>query len=252
MAGFVKPHDGLADLRLDTGLHLGLGLVLAALAAWTGGRLLDLPPLYTGQTIAVFMAIAVIVFLTLPRHLPWRRFGAANRVTLLRAVIAALLAGLVGQAGGAAGSGWLLASLAGLALALDGLDGWAARQSGMASRFGARFDMELDGFFILVLSALVFELGKAGAWVLLSGMMRYGFVGAAMLWPALSRPLPASRRRQGICALQTGALVFCLTPLAEPPLSALAAALALGLLAWSFVRDLNWLTRNPGREAKYP
>jgi len=252
LAGFVKPHDGLAALRIDSGLHLGLGLALAALTAWMGGKLLDLPALYLGQTIAVFAAMAVMIFLALPQHLPRRRFGAANRVTLMRAVIAALFAGLVGQAGGAAEAGWLLASLAGLALALDGLDGWAARRSGMASRFGARFDMELDAFFILVLAALVFELGKAGAWVLLSGMIRYGFVGAAALWPALSRPLPASRRRQSICALQTGALVFCLTPLAEPPLSALAAAAALGLLAWSFALDLDWLLRNREREASYP
>lgn len=252
MAGFVKPHDGLADLRLDSGLHLGLGLGLASAAAWAGGERLNLPALYLGQTIAVFTVIAALVFLALPQHLPRRRFGAANRVTLLRAVVAALLAGLVGQAGGAAEAGWLLASLAGLALALDGLDGWAARQSGMASRFGARFDMELDAFFILVLAALAFELGKAGAWVLLSGMMRYGFVGAAALWPALRRPLPASRRRQCICALQTGALVFCLTPLAGPPLSALAAGAALGLLAWSFALDLNWLLRNSAREATDP
>ncbi len=252
MAGFVKRRNGLATLRIDSGLHLGSGLGLAAAAAWAGAALLDLPPLYLGQTIAVFSAIAVMVFLALPRHLPWRRFGAANRVTLLRAVIAALFAGLVGQAAGAAEAGWLLAALAALSLALDGLDGWIARRSGMASRFGARFDMELDAFFILVLAALAFELGKAGAWVLLSGLLRYGFVGAAALWPALRRALPASRRRRWVCVLQTGALAFCLAPSVEPPLSTFAAALALALLAWSFATDLAWLIRNRAREASYP
>jgi phosphatidylglycerophosphate synthase len=40
-------------------------------------------------------------------------------------------------------------------LALDGLDGWLARRFGLASAYGARFDMEVDGFLILVLALLV-------------------------------------------------------------------------------------------------
>ena len=38
------------------------------------------------------------------------------------------------------------------ALALDGVDGQVARRTGTASELGARFDMEVDAFLILVLS----------------------------------------------------------------------------------------------------
>lgn len=252
MAGFVKPRDGLTALRISTALHLGAGLGLVALGAWAGAELLALPKQHLVQSIAVFAAIAAVAFIALPQHLPRRAFGNANRITLMRAVIAALFAGLIGKTGQAAEAGWLLAVLAAVSLALDGLDGWAARRGGMASRFGARFDMELDAFFILVLSALVFEQGKAGAWVLLSGLLRYAFVGAAALWPRLRRPLPASRRRRAICSVQTGALVLCITPLAAPPFSSLVAAAALGLLALSFAADIAWLLRHGTREGESP
>ena len=39
-----------------------------------------------------------------------------------------------------------------LLLALDGLDGWAARRQGLVSAFGARFDMEVDALLILALA----------------------------------------------------------------------------------------------------
>ena len=39
---------------------------------------------------------------------------------------------------------------------------------------------------LLGLSALVWQSGKVGAWVLLIGGMRYLFVGASRIWPALA------------------------------------------------------------------
>jgi hypothetical protein len=103
--------------------------------------------------------------------------------------------------------------------------------------------MELDAFFILVLAALVYGLGKAGAWILLSGGLRYIFIGLSVAWAPLGQPLRASRRRQTICVVQTIALVACLTPLVTPPFSSLIAAGALALLAASFAADLAWLGR---------
>lgn len=257
MSGIVKPAGesgrpgklagNLAALRLDAGLHLGLGLALVAGLAWTGERLLNWPGAVALQAVAIFVLISLAAFLGLPKHLPARRFGAANRVTLARAVLVALFAGLVGREALLTDLGWdlgwFLAALAGVSLALDGLDGWTARRRGTASRYGARFDMELDAFFILVLAALVHDLGKAGAWVLLSGGLRYIFFGLGLIWPPLRRPLPVSRRRQTICVAQTVALVVCLTPLAVPPFSTLVAAGALALLVASFAADLVWLGR---------
>ena len=79
--------------------------------------------------------------------------------------MAALLAGLLGEGATPAIAGTVLA-IGIPALALDGVDGWLARRSRMASDFGARFDMETDAALLLILCALAWQLDKAGAWIL--------------------------------------------------------------------------------------
>jgi phosphatidylglycerophosphate synthase len=134
-------------------------------------------------------------------------------------------------------------ALAIAALVLDGFDGWAARRQGVVSAFGARFDMEVDAFLILALSALVWRFDKAGAWVLASGLMRYVFVAAGLVWPWFDRELPASRRRQVVCVVQIAGLVAALAPVITSPLSAWVAGLSLAALAWSFWVDVRWLAQ---------
>ena len=75
---------------------------------------------------------------------------------------------------------WLAVATVVVVAALDGVDGWLARRDAQASSFGARFDMETDAAFILILSVLVWQHGKAGAWVLGCGLMRYVFVAAGL------------------------------------------------------------------------
>ena len=104
----------------------------------------------------------------------------------------------------------------------------------MASAFGARFDMEVDAFLILVLAALAWRFDKAGVWVLASGLMRYAFVAAAWVWPWLNAPLPPSRRRQTVCVWQIGVLIGTIAPIIRPPFSALVAAGRAGDAVWSF------------------
>ena len=67
----------------------------------------------------------------------------------------------------------LAMALATVVAVLDGIDGWLARRTGMASDFGARFDMETDAALIMVLALLAWQFGKAGVWVLASGLLRY-------------------------------------------------------------------------------
>jgi phosphatidylglycerophosphate synthase len=131
-----------------------------------------------------------------------------------------------------------------LATALDGVDGWLARRQRIASEFGARFDMEIDALLILVLAVLVAQFEKAGVWVVLSGLLRYLFVGAGSHWPWLQAPLMPSRRRQTICVIQILALTFAILPPVAPPLSTMLAAAALGSLAYSFLVDTVWLWRH--------
>jgi phosphatidylglycerophosphate synthase len=184
----------------------------------------------------------VLVLRGLPVHHPFHSIGAANVATSARGVLVALLAALAGEQAGELGQ--LIALLIGsVAAALDGLDGWLARRSQMTSAFGARFDMETDALLILVLSVLAWQLGKAGAWVLLSGVMRYAFVIAASWLPWLRAPLPPSFRRKTVAVIQTVALLLTIAPFVQPSWSTPIAALALTALSLSFLTDIVWLRR---------
>ena len=97
-------------------------------------------------------------------------------------------------------------------MALDFLDGRVARRTGTSSAFGARFDMELDAFLLMALSVLVWQSGKAGAWVMGIGALRYVFVGTAYLWAPLNGELPDSFRRKAVCVVQGFSLMLCLLP----------------------------------------
>jgi phosphatidylglycerophosphate synthase len=168
-------------------------------------------------------------------------FGPADWVTGIRAALTAGLAAmLLGAARPDPATAVVIASVA---AALDGVDGWIARRTRTASAFGARFDLETDALLILVLSALLWRTGKAGAWVLASGLMRYAFVGAAIAWPWLQEPLEPSRRRQTVCVVQIVALLVALLPPVGPVAASAIAAAALAVLAWSFLVDILWLWR---------
>lgn len=166
--------------------------------------------------------------------------GPAVGVTLARGVLVALLAGALTMPG-AGRPGTLLAAVGLLALALDGLDGWVARRTGRASAFGATLDMELDALTVLLLSALA--AGRAGAWVLIAGLLRYAYGLAAWAHPAFRRPLDPRPGRRLAAGLAVGGLSVSLAaPLDGRPAAALCLAVVL-LLVWSFGRDARWQWR---------
>jgi phosphatidylglycerophosphate synthase len=104
--------------------------------------------------------------------------------------------------------------------------------------------MEVDAAYTLVLCALVWQAGQAGPWVLAAGLMRYAFVGAALLFPWLAGPLAPSRRRQAICAVQITILIVCLVPVVPPSHASVLAAASLLLLGVSFAVDVRALSRS--------
>src|SRR5262245_35310368 len=187
-----------------------------------------------GGTLLLFLAV---------RRLRTARFGAANAVTLARAAIATLLIALLGTAPTQA-LAWVLVGLGTLGVALDGVDGALARRRAEASDFGARFDMETDALLILVLAALVWQHGKAGAWILAAGLLRYLFVAASWPLPWLGAALPPSRRRQAVCVIQIVSLIGALAPFVVPPWSAALVLAGLIALVWSFAVDVHWLARH--------
>lgn len=226
-------------------LATALAALCALLAVAVGAeRALSLNDRYSLAAAALFALGAAAVVALAARQLPGG-FGAANRVTLARVALTALVLALLGERA-APGVEWYAVVLALLALVLDGVDGRLARRRGSASRFGARFDMETDAVLILALAALAWHFGKAGAWVLLAGLMRYAFVAAGRILPALADTLPPSKRRQTVCVVQIAALIACVSPLLTPPWSAAVALAALVVLAGSFAADVGWLLSRPG------
>lgn len=203
---------------------------------------LQLAPGYAAKVAAAFVCGLALARPLLRSHEPYVAFGAANTVTLARMAMAALLAGLLGEGATPAIAGTVLA-IGIPALALDGVDGWLARRSRMASDFGARFDMETDAALLLILCALAWQLDKAGAWILAGGLMRYAFVAAAFALPWLRRALPPSMRRKTVCVVQIIALFVVIAPFVPHAASVPVAAASLALLAWSFAVDILWLAR---------
>lgn len=221
-------------------LALGAGATVAVALALV--RLAELPVAFVGHAALAFAAVGVLVWSARYARRIGGWLGAANRVTLGRAVLVALLAGFVPAAGAGAAIGWPFA-LAVAALLLDGADGAVARRTGTASAFGARFDMELDAALGLVLAVLVLAYDRAGLWVLLLGVPRYAFVAAARAWPALRRPLPPSRRRRTVCVIQIATLAGALAPWVAPPVATFACAVAGVILYGSFLIDVRELAR---------
>ncbi|TDD76124.1 CDP-alcohol phosphatidyltransferase family protein [Actinomadura rubrisoli] len=210
-----------------------LGLALAAQAALLAA-LRPGPPGWAAG--AVFAALAWSVLTAAFRHR--RVLGPADHVTLVRVVlvggVTALVAGHLATGGGPVA---VLVATAAAALVLDGVDGRVARRTGTASEAGARFDMEVDAFLILVLSVQV--AASAGPWVLAIGGMRYAFAAASWTAPWLRAPLPDSLARKTVAVVQ--GVVLAVAAAEVVPHAELAVAAALGLLAWSFGRDIVWL-----------
>ncbi|MCQ9372883.1 CDP-alcohol phosphatidyltransferase family protein [Methyloversatilis sp. XJ19-13] len=235
--GNARPLDAVPSMWVDL---LTGGALLAILAAVLT-HALDLPLRVGGAALGVYVVMAALLL----RHRPDRRrpLGAANRVTLFRALLVAVLAGTLASPAALAAQATPFAMLALAALLLDGVDGWVARRFDSASEFGARFDMELDAFLIAVLCLAPVLLGKVAPWVLAIGAMRYAFVAAMPVWRWLDRPLPDSLRRKTVCVVQVACLLVCLLPAVDARTTAALLGSALLALATSFFIDIRWLYR---------
>jgi phosphatidylglycerophosphate synthase len=233
-AGIGNPLPSIISVAL---LMATLGVALAHHADWGGAHVI--------AGLAAYAAVSAIIMMTVGGGPDRAGFGLANQVTLLRAGLVCLIGGAL-LAGGSLSLGWSLAALVAAALSLDAVDGWLARRYGLASAFGARFDLEIDALLILILAVLAWQTGRVGAWVLAIGLLRYGFVLAGWLVPWLRRPLPPSRRRQAVCVQQGLTLLLCLLPPVGTTLASVCAGIALLALLASFTADIIYLVRVRG------
>src|SRR4051812_3618282 len=143
------------------------GLIGVIALAWAARAGLHLGVSYPIKAGIVFTAVLMLAAGFLRGYHPYAQLGPANRITTARAMLMALVIGLVGEPVSAAGA---VAAASMTAAGLDGVDGWLARRSRMASEFGARFDMEIDALLIMALAILAWQYGKAGSWVVASGL----------------------------------------------------------------------------------
>ncbi|GIE32496.1 membrane protein [Actinoplanes italicus] len=164
------------------------------------------------------------------------RLGWANSVTFGRAILTGGVTAMVLTPDSPVA---LLVTVAAVALAMDGVDGQVARRTGTTTSLGARFDMEIDAFLILMLS--IYAGAEYGWWAVAIGAFRYVFVAASWAMPWLNAPLPPKFGRKVVAAQQGVMLAVVASGLLPYAFAVLALAVALGSLTWSFGRDIAWL-----------
>jgi phosphatidylglycerophosphate synthase len=226
--------------RVERSLPYGPGvgllaqvMLLAGLAATVG---LDPAGMLAGL---VYGGLVCAVLMRGVRLAGASELGPADWVTLARATLVGGVAALAADSFTRPVPVGVLFALAVLALVLDGVDGQVARRTGTASALGARFDVEIDAFLVLALS--VYATHPMGAWVLVIGLARYGFLAAAWVLPWLRRPLPPRFWRKVVAATQGVALAVAAARLLPDPLLVAGLAAVLVLLVESFGRDVRWL-----------
>ncbi|MCW2762183.1 MAG: phosphatidylserine synthase [Marmoricola sp.] len=226
---------------VQRGPMVGFGAVLALLGGLDATLGLDVAGWVTGLTCA-----AVLTGLLSRGLAGYRvdRLGPADRVTLGRAALACGVAALTADSWDHPAPVWPLVAITVVALVLDRVDGWVARRTATASRLGARFDMEVDAFLILVLSVHVAR--SSGAWVLAIGAARYLLLVAGWLLPWLRGEAPPRPWCKVVAAIQ-GVVLVCAAAGVLPQVATDAAlVVALALLTESFGREAWWLWRHRG------
>jgi len=223
-------------------LASSISLLAAGALAWGLHRLHGATPWFPLTTSLVFLAgMSVAVALIATSH-PFSRLGPANYVTTFRAGLVALIVAAVLEPATRS----MAAALTAIAVAntaLDGVDGFFARRTGLSSAFGARLDVESDSIFILALSVLLWRHDRVGAWVLAGGLYRYAFVAAGWVLPWMAQPLRPMRRGRVVAACHMLGLTIALAPVVPTTLATAGLAATLAALTWSFAVDVGRLWR---------
>ncbi len=211
------------DARLvqqETALGAGVQILVLALL----GTAIGMGP--AGWLTGLAFAVATWAVLSRALHRSrLRSFGPANRVTLGRSILVGGVTALVADSFQSPPPLTLLVGLTAVALILDGVDGKVARRTGTSTALGARFDMEVDAFLILVLS--VYVSMAHGPWVLLISYTHRD----------------RSTARKTVAALQGVFLLLAASGLLPHLAEFGVVATALTTLVWSFGRDVLWLRR---------
>jgi phosphatidylglycerophosphate synthase len=223
----VQSRVQIGPLTVLPGALLLLAVIDASIglgtAAWVAGGLV---------AVATWILVAAGM-----RREGLTALGQANRVTLIRAVLAAGVSGLVVESWTGSVPRTVVIALASIALTLDLVDGRVARsRGGQVTALGAAFDRETDAWLILVLSVYVVPL--VGPWVLLIGLARYLFLLAGLARPWLALPAPPRPWAKVVTAVQDVVLVVVAADVLPRPAAQAITFVALALLAESFAHTI--------------
>lgn len=155
-------------------------------------------------------------------------FGPGNTLTILRAVMIAVLAGFLTSPRPEAPLAWLPGVLYTLAALIDLFDGYLARITNHTTRLGQMLDMRIDGLGVLIAALLIVQYGQVPLWYLLVALARYIFLAGIWIRTRLGVPvyeLPPSLSRRPLAGVQMGFMAVILWPLFSPPATYLAATL---------------------------
>jgi phosphatidylglycerophosphate synthase len=184
------------------------------------------------------LSFSLLLYRCRRRWTPGDRFGPANAVTLLRLSGMFVLPWL---------APWQIVFWGLILLAMDALDGWIARRTGLAGEFGEFIDKESDAFFTLMLCLLLYRLPEGyGPWILLPGLLRYLFV----LYVSFSSPPePKEPRSAKACWIFCFMMLTLLFSFAAYPgyldyCRPVAVSMTL-VLAGSFAESLYLMYRTP-------
>ena len=132
---------------------------------------------------------------------------------------------------------FIILTLLAVAALSDTFDGLAARALG-ATDFGAKLDMELDAFFMFLLSAVLYYIGMEG-WVLTPGLIRYGYVFVLLALPPAA-PLKGAvlRYQKLVCLFSYLLLVAAVAPWITMRVRVFLVLVDILLLGSSFLLDL--------------
>ncbi len=247
-AWFGLPVSLRRQARTTIGLY-SLGLILY------GAGLVYGPLPFKGLRAGLAAGSALLILGYLIRYLPrnhapedahnfYPRLGAGNTVSLLRAFILALLAGLIPPMPGQWGP-WLFVSLWVCAALLDLVDGYLARRTCQVTVLGEQLDIEIDGFGVLVAAGAGIVWGTLPYWFLPIVLLRPLWA-VAIAWRTRRgkrhAPWPESSRRRLSACLQVFLLSGAIWPDLPAPMVQMGAAFMAAVMMHSFGRDWLWTT----------
>ncbi len=175
--------------------------------------------------------------------------GVCNALTLVRGLLVGLLAGFVVLPLPDGVWAFFPGLLYTAAAVTDLADGALARARGESTRLGAKLDVEMDSFGILIAVLLAVQAGQLPEPFVALGGLYYAYrigISLRQRMGFVIHPLPQSRMRKRIGGAWGIYLCIILYPVFAPPATTVAGAILGGLLLASFVRD-TWIASGLGR-----